>query len=253
MEAWLRDHADRLGASGRTSSTSRPSGGRSWSRDRSRGSSSAELTDAPLDREAFPPLGVRELTRGGRSRAARSGAGSSGEVCFELHHPRSRGPELWAALVGGRRRVRARVRMVSTRSRSSGSRRDTSTSGRTRSRTTRRRSSGSTWAVLPGKQLRGIPRARAPRGSLDRSEARRPRVRSRGRGAPRRAVADRRADPGEGDLGGSEPDPGAHRSVSAGSGAIRTAGSPTRSTPIASPLASFPRRSSTRRGTRLRG
>ena len=88
-----------LEASGRTSSTSRPSAGRSWSRGRSRGELLGQLTDAPLDADAFPPLGVREVRVAGvPCGAIRSGF--VGEVCFELHHPRSRGPELWAALVG---------------------------------------------------------------------------------------------------------------------------------------------------------
>jgi sarcosine oxidase subunit alpha len=57
-----------------------------------------ELTDAPLEAEAFPPLGVRELTVADvPCGAIRSGF--VGEVAYELHHPRSRGPELWDAIV----------------------------------------------------------------------------------------------------------------------------------------------------------
>ena len=47
---------------------------------------------------AFPHMGVRELTVAGVPCGAIR-AGFVGEVAFELHHPRSRGPELWRAIV----------------------------------------------------------------------------------------------------------------------------------------------------------
>ena len=51
----------------------------------------------PLDAEAFPYPGHREVVVAGvPCRAIRTGF--VGELAFELHHPRSRGPELWAAL-----------------------------------------------------------------------------------------------------------------------------------------------------------
>jgi sarcosine oxidase subunit alpha len=56
------------------------------------------LTDDEVDRDRFPHLGVRELTVAGVPCGAIR-AGFVGELAFELHHPRSRGPELWRALV----------------------------------------------------------------------------------------------------------------------------------------------------------
>jgi glycine cleavage system aminomethyltransferase T/thioredoxin reductase len=56
------------------------------------------LTDDPIEATAFPYPGHRELTVAGvPCRAIRSGF--VGELAFELHHPRSRGPELWDALL----------------------------------------------------------------------------------------------------------------------------------------------------------
>jgi sarcosine oxidase subunit alpha len=56
------------------------------------------LTEDPIDAATFPYPGHRELTVAGvPCRAIRSGF--VGELAFELHHPRSRGPELWDALV----------------------------------------------------------------------------------------------------------------------------------------------------------
>jgi sarcosine oxidase, subunit alpha len=56
------------------------------------------LTDDPIDRDSFPHMAVRELTVAGvPCGAIRSGF--VGESAFELHHPRSRGPELWRALM----------------------------------------------------------------------------------------------------------------------------------------------------------
>ena len=56
------------------------------------------LSDDPVDAAAFPYPGHREITVAGIAcRAVRSGF--VGELAFELHHPRSRGPELWSALL----------------------------------------------------------------------------------------------------------------------------------------------------------
>jgi sarcosine oxidase subunit alpha len=56
------------------------------------------LSDDPLDTEAFPYPGHREVVVAGvPCRAIRTGF--VGELAFELHHPRSRGPELWGALM----------------------------------------------------------------------------------------------------------------------------------------------------------
>jgi sarcosine oxidase, subunit alpha len=98
MEAWLRDHADRRGLRAHIVDLTAERGAIVVAGPLARGLL-GELTDAPLDAEVFPPLGVRELRVAGiPCGAIRSGF--VGEVCFELHHPRSRGPDLWAALVG---------------------------------------------------------------------------------------------------------------------------------------------------------
>ena len=145
-------------------------------------------------------------------------SGFVGEVCFELHHPRSRGPELWAALVRRGAAFGLRPHGLDALE-------------------ILRLEKGHLYVgqdTLPGRHA-GEARPRVGRGSrgersrpsralerlaempLDRPEARRPRVRSRRRGAPRRAAADRRADPREGDLGGMEPDPRALDRARAGS------------------------------------
>ena len=56
------------------------------------------LAGDPIDAAALPYPGHRELTVAGvPCRAIRSGF--VGELAFELHHPRSRGSELWGALL----------------------------------------------------------------------------------------------------------------------------------------------------------
>ena len=55
------------------------------------------LTEDPIDAASLPYPGHRELTVAGvPCRAIRSGF--VGELAFELHHPRSNGPKLWASL-----------------------------------------------------------------------------------------------------------------------------------------------------------
>ena len=55
------------------------------------------LTEDPIDAASLPYPGHRELIVAGvPCRAIRSGF--VGELAFELHHPRSNGPELWASL-----------------------------------------------------------------------------------------------------------------------------------------------------------
>ncbi len=97
MEAWLRDRADRLGCAVHVIDLTAERGAILVAGPLAR-ALLGELTDAPLDPEAFPPLGVRELTVAGVPCVAIR-SGFVGEVAFELHHPRSRGPELWEALV----------------------------------------------------------------------------------------------------------------------------------------------------------
>jgi sarcosine oxidase subunit alpha len=97
MEAWLRDRADRLRLRAHVIDLTAERGAILVAGPLAR-SLLGELTDAPLDPGAFPPLGVRELTLADvPCGAIRSGF--VGEVAFELHHPRSRGPELWEAIV----------------------------------------------------------------------------------------------------------------------------------------------------------
>jgi sarcosine oxidase subunit alpha len=98
MEAWLRDRADRRGFRAHVVDLTAERGAIVVAGPQAP-ALVGRLTDAPLDPGAFPPLGVREIHVAGiPCGAIRSGF--VGEVSFELHHPRSRGPELWAALAG---------------------------------------------------------------------------------------------------------------------------------------------------------
>jgi sarcosine oxidase, subunit alpha len=97
MEAWLRDRADRLRLRVHVIDLTAERGAILVAGPLAR-ALLGELTDASLETEAFPPLGVRELTVADvPCGAIRSGF--VGEVAFELHHPRSRGPALWEAIV----------------------------------------------------------------------------------------------------------------------------------------------------------
>ena len=97
MEAWLRDRADRLGLRVHVVDLTAARGAIVVAGPLAR-ELLRELTDAPIDPDAFPHLGVRELMVAGvPCGAIRSGF--VGEVSFELHHPRSRGPDLWRAIV----------------------------------------------------------------------------------------------------------------------------------------------------------
>ena len=97
MEAWLRDRADRLGLRAHVVDLTAERGAILVAGPLARELVSG-LTDDPIDRDSFPHMGARELTVAGvPCGAIRSGF--VGEVAFELHHPRSRGPELWRALL----------------------------------------------------------------------------------------------------------------------------------------------------------
>ena len=96
MEAWLRDRADRLGFRAHVVDLTAERSAILVTGPRAR-DLLAGLTDDPIDGEAFPHMGVRELTVAGVPCGAIR-AGFVGEVAFELHHPRSRGPELWRAI-----------------------------------------------------------------------------------------------------------------------------------------------------------
>ena len=96
MEAWLRDRVGRLGLRAHVVDLTADRGAIVLAGPRAREVLSALSTD-PLDRDAFPHLGVRELTVADVPCGAIR-TGFVGEVSFELHHPRSRGPELWRAI-----------------------------------------------------------------------------------------------------------------------------------------------------------
>ena len=96
MEAWLRDRADRLGLRAHVVDLTAERGAILVAGPRAR-ELLASLTDDPIGPEAFPHMGVREMTVAGVA-CSTIRAGFVGEVAFELHHPRSRGPELWRAI-----------------------------------------------------------------------------------------------------------------------------------------------------------
>jgi sarcosine oxidase subunit alpha len=97
MEAWLRDRADRRGLRAHVVDLTAERGAILVAGPRSR-ELLAGLTHDPIDREAFPHMGVREVTVADVPCGAIR-AGFVGELAVELHHPRSRGPELWRAIV----------------------------------------------------------------------------------------------------------------------------------------------------------
>ncbi|HWL90037.1 MAG TPA: 2Fe-2S iron-sulfur cluster-binding protein [Actinomycetota bacterium] len=97
MEAWLRDRVDRLSLRAHVVDLSAERGAILVAGPLSR-DLLAGLTDDPIDGDALPHMGVREVTVAGVPCGAIR-AGFVGELAFELHHPRSRGPELWRAIV----------------------------------------------------------------------------------------------------------------------------------------------------------
>jgi sarcosine oxidase subunit alpha len=97
IEAWLRDRADRLGLRAHVVDLTAERGAIIVAGPLAR-ELLAGLTDDPIDRDAFPHMRVRELTVAGIPCSVIR-TGFVGEVAFELHHPRSHGPDLWRALV----------------------------------------------------------------------------------------------------------------------------------------------------------
>lgn len=96
MEAWLRGWADRWGLRAHIVDRTSALGAINVAGPRARELLS-RLTDDPVDASAFPYGAHRHLTVAGvPCRAIR--VGFVGELSFELHHPRSRGFELWTAL-----------------------------------------------------------------------------------------------------------------------------------------------------------
>lgn len=101
MEAWLRNWIDRFGLHVHLLNRTAELGAINVTGPLAR-ELLARLTDDPIDRDAIPYPGHAEITVAGvRCHAIRSGF--TGELAFELHHPRSRGPELWEALMAAGR------------------------------------------------------------------------------------------------------------------------------------------------------
>jgi sarcosine oxidase subunit alpha len=97
MEAWLRNWADRLGLHVHIVNQAAMLGAILLAGPRAR-EVLTTLTDDAVERDEFPYMSLREITVGGiPCRALR--VGFVGELGFELHHPRRRGPELWSALL----------------------------------------------------------------------------------------------------------------------------------------------------------
>jgi sarcosine oxidase subunit alpha len=101
MEGWLRNWADRYGLRAHVANQTAVLGAINVAGPRAR-DLLAKLTDDSIDPSAFPYTSHRAiLVAGVPVRAIR--VGFVGELSFELHHPRSRGPELWSALMGAGR------------------------------------------------------------------------------------------------------------------------------------------------------
>jgi sarcosine oxidase subunit alpha len=97
FEAWLRDRIDRLGLTVHVMNRTATLGAINVAGPRAR-DLLVRLSDGPVDAAALSAGSHREITVAGvPCHAIRSGF--VGELSFELHHPRSRGPELWRALV----------------------------------------------------------------------------------------------------------------------------------------------------------
>jgi sarcosine oxidase subunit alpha len=97
MEAWLRDWADRWELRAHVIDQTAMLGAINVAGPRAR-ELLERLTDEPLDATSIPYPGHREIDVAGvPCRAIR--VGFVGELSFELHHPRSRGVELWDALL----------------------------------------------------------------------------------------------------------------------------------------------------------
>jgi sarcosine oxidase subunit alpha len=97
MEAWLRDWTDRWGLHVHLVNQTPMIGAVNVAGPLAR-DLLARLTGDPIDAVALPYAGHREISVAGvPCRAIR--VGFVGELSFELHHPRSRGPVLWRALL----------------------------------------------------------------------------------------------------------------------------------------------------------
>src|SRR5207244_5228655 len=97
MEAWLLDWVDRWDLHVHVVNQTAMLGAINVAGPRAR-DLLARLTDDPIDTVAIPYPGHREITVAGVAcRSLR--VGFVGELSFELHHPRSRGVDLWNALL----------------------------------------------------------------------------------------------------------------------------------------------------------
>jgi sarcosine oxidase, subunit alpha len=96
MEAWLRDRVDRLGLRAHVVDLTADRGAIVLAGPRARELLGLLTTD-PIHPDAFPHLAARELTVADVPCGAIR-TGFVGELSYELHHPRSRGPELWRAI-----------------------------------------------------------------------------------------------------------------------------------------------------------
>jgi sarcosine oxidase subunit alpha len=97
MEAWLRDRADRLGLHVHLLNQTAMLGAINLAGPLAR-DVLQRLTDDDIGADALPHLAHAEITVADvPCRAMR--VGFVGELSFELHHPGSRGPELWDALL----------------------------------------------------------------------------------------------------------------------------------------------------------
>jgi sarcosine oxidase subunit alpha len=97
MEAWVRDHADRRALRVHVIDLTADRGAILVAGPLARELLTG-LVDEPIDAAAFPHLEARELTVAGVP-CGTIRTGFVGEVAYELHHARSRGPELWHALL----------------------------------------------------------------------------------------------------------------------------------------------------------
>src|SRR2546423_5049975 len=106
MEAWLRNWADRLDLHVHLVNQTAMLGAILLAGPRARDLLSSR-TGEDVSQDAFPYMTVRDLTVAGvPCRAMR--VGFVGELGYELHHPRRRGPELWGALADAGARYRMR-------------------------------------------------------------------------------------------------------------------------------------------------
>ena len=97
MDAWLRDWADRLELRAHIVDQTAQLGVILVAGPHARDVLSALCDEGDLSSEAFPYLAHREVSIAGVGcRAIR--VGFVGELAYELHHPRRRGPALWNAL-----------------------------------------------------------------------------------------------------------------------------------------------------------